>query len=184
MMHCARCVEACKCKLVSTSVPPPKCDPPEAVPSWLAHLKAGGVLAGTLGPGRLRFVTHLDVDDAGIERAIEAFHTVLGAPERSAATPGAAAMLSCDAVVVTVVSATAGRAATASAQSRARVVRRRRMRGAGEVGRRQPDRGSGEADRRDAPHPFGRRPPDRVDSRGRSRDRVSARTDGARRARA
>jgi len=25
-----------------------------------------------MGPGRLRFVTHLDVDDAGIDRAIAA----------------------------------------------------------------------------------------------------------------
>ena len=36
----------------------------------LAHLKAQGVLAtGLIG---LRFVTHLDVDRAGIERAIAA----------------------------------------------------------------------------------------------------------------
>jgi len=35
-------------------------------------LSRTGVLAGTMGPGRIRFVTHLDVDDAGLERAIEA----------------------------------------------------------------------------------------------------------------
>ena len=38
----------------------------------LAHLEAEGVLAGTLGPDRLRLVTHLDVDDEGIERACRA----------------------------------------------------------------------------------------------------------------
>jgi threonine aldolase len=45
-------------------------DPPEAVPAWIAYLAAGGVLAGPMGHGRLRFVTHLDVDDDGIDRAI------------------------------------------------------------------------------------------------------------------
>jgi len=38
----------------------------------LAHLQANGVLAGTLGPDRLRLVTHLDVDDAGVELACKA----------------------------------------------------------------------------------------------------------------
>ena len=38
----------------------------------LAHLEAEGVLGGTLGPDRLRLVTHLDVDDDGIERACRA----------------------------------------------------------------------------------------------------------------
>ncbi|MBP6676868.1 MAG: low-specificity L-threonine aldolase, partial [Vitreoscilla sp.] len=42
----------------------------ELGPALLAHLKAQGVLAtGLIG---LRFVTHLDVDDAGIDRAIAA----------------------------------------------------------------------------------------------------------------
>jgi threonine aldolase len=35
----------------------------------LAHLATGGVVAGTIGPGRVRLVTHADVDDAGIEVA-------------------------------------------------------------------------------------------------------------------
>jgi threonine aldolase len=35
----------------------------------LAHLADHGVLAGTVGPGRVRLVTHHDVDDEGIERA-------------------------------------------------------------------------------------------------------------------
>jgi threonine aldolase len=54
-------------------------DPPEAVPAWIEHLRAGGVLASTMGFGRLRFVTHLDVDDEGIERAM----TVLRPPDSS-----------------------------------------------------------------------------------------------------
>lgn len=35
----------------------------------LAHLAAHGVLAGTLGPGLVRLVTHHDVDDDGVEQA-------------------------------------------------------------------------------------------------------------------
>jgi len=31
------------------------------------------VLVGPAGPGRIRAVTHLDVDDAAIERALAAF---------------------------------------------------------------------------------------------------------------
>jgi threonine aldolase len=38
----------------------------------LAKLRAREVLAGPMGPGRIRFVTHLDVDDAKLERAIAA----------------------------------------------------------------------------------------------------------------
>ncbi|MFM2252620.1 MAG: hypothetical protein RJB68_957 [Pseudomonadota bacterium] len=60
-------------------------------PALLAHLKERGVLAtGLIG---LRFVTHLDVDAAGIDRAIEAVRSffaqaVLSAP--AAALSGAA----------------------------------------------------------------------------------------------
>lgn len=39
----------------------------------LRVLRAEGVLAGLIGPGRIRFVTHKDVDPAGIDRATEAF---------------------------------------------------------------------------------------------------------------
>jgi threonine aldolase len=39
----------------------------ELLDSW----RGQGVLAGSMGPGRIRFVTHLDVDDAGLARAIE-----------------------------------------------------------------------------------------------------------------
>ena len=55
---------------VETNMVIAEVDPPEALPGWLAHLEAGGVRAGTMGRGRLRFATHLDVDDAGIDRAI------------------------------------------------------------------------------------------------------------------
>jgi len=39
-------------------------------------LKEKGVLVGPMGARRLRLVTHRDVDAAGIERAIEAFHVL------------------------------------------------------------------------------------------------------------
>jgi threonine aldolase len=38
----------------------------------LASLRDRGVLAGAMGAGRIRFVTHLGIDDAAIGRAIEA----------------------------------------------------------------------------------------------------------------
>jgi threonine aldolase len=43
----------------------------------VAHLRDEGVLSGTIAPGVMRLVTHHDVDDAGIERAMKA---VAGAP--------------------------------------------------------------------------------------------------------
>ena len=36
----------------------------------LEALRAEGILAGAMGPGRIRFVTHLDIDDAGLDRAL------------------------------------------------------------------------------------------------------------------
>jgi threonine aldolase len=44
-------------------------DDPEKL---LDHLQGEGVLAGTIAPGTVRLVTHHDVDDAGLERAIGA----------------------------------------------------------------------------------------------------------------
>jgi threonine aldolase len=38
----------------------------------LAHLEGNGVMAGTIAPNVVRLVTHHDVDDAGIERAVGA----------------------------------------------------------------------------------------------------------------
>jgi threonine aldolase len=45
---------------------------PSLAESALERLRSAGVLAGPMGPGRLRFVTHLDVDDVAIETAIRA----------------------------------------------------------------------------------------------------------------
>jgi threonine aldolase len=38
----------------------------------LGHLRDEGVLAGSIAPGVLRMVTHHDVDDDAVERAIKA----------------------------------------------------------------------------------------------------------------
>jgi threonine aldolase len=54
--------------------------PPERLPGLLAALKERGVLAAAMGWGRLRLVTHLDVDDAGIARAVAALRAT--APAR------------------------------------------------------------------------------------------------------
>ncbi|HET9076343.1 MAG TPA: GntG family PLP-dependent aldolase [Acidimicrobiales bacterium] len=43
--------------------------PPPDPAGLLAHLGDGGVRAGTVGPGRVRLVTHADVGDDGIELA-------------------------------------------------------------------------------------------------------------------
>ncbi len=40
------------------------------------HLSAHGVLGGTIGPGVLRLVTHYDVDDEGVDRAVAAIRSV------------------------------------------------------------------------------------------------------------
>lgn len=53
----------------------------EALPApnvLCARLESEGVLILPFGSQRLRAVTHLDVDDEGIERALRAFATVLG----------------------------------------------------------------------------------------------------------
>jgi threonine aldolase len=46
-----------------------------APPAVLAHLRAEGVLAGSIAPGVLRLATHFDVDDEGVERACKALST-------------------------------------------------------------------------------------------------------------
>ncbi len=51
-------------------------DVPDAE-AFCAALEAAGVRMGTLGPGRVRAVTHLDVDRAGVERALAAARTAL-----------------------------------------------------------------------------------------------------------
>jgi threonine aldolase len=68
---------------VATRWPESGCDPARvrtnivvfrhrAPAALVDHLRAEGVLAGTIAPGVARFVTHHDVDDAGVERAIKA----------------------------------------------------------------------------------------------------------------
>jgi threonine aldolase len=52
-------------------------DPPVDPPAFLAGLAAEGVRMGAVD-GRIRAVTHLDVDDAGIEAALAAAKLVLG----------------------------------------------------------------------------------------------------------
>ena len=46
----------------------------------VAMLGERGVRVSAYGPQRVRAIAHLDVDDAGIERAIAAFREVLAAP--------------------------------------------------------------------------------------------------------
>jgi len=46
---------------------------------------AAGVLIGASGPACIRAVTHLDVDDAGISRAIDVLGGILGSPRVAAA---------------------------------------------------------------------------------------------------
>ncbi len=45
---------------------------PPAAEAVVDHLESEGVLAHTIAPGVIRLVTHLDVDDAGVEQAAKA----------------------------------------------------------------------------------------------------------------
>jgi threonine aldolase len=49
---------------------------PKRIPALLDHLKSRGVLAA--GHGQLRFVTHLDIDDRGVTRAVAAMREFTG----------------------------------------------------------------------------------------------------------
>ncbi|MBI1796051.1 MAG: aminotransferase class I/II-fold pyridoxal phosphate-dependent enzyme [Candidatus Eisenbacteria bacterium] len=53
----------------------------------LAALERRGVRMGPSGPRRIRAITHLDVDDAGAERAIAAFRAALGEALAGGASP-------------------------------------------------------------------------------------------------
>jgi threonine aldolase len=44
----------------------------------ITALLADGVEMTQMGPGRIRAVTHMDVDRAGVERALEVLRKVLG----------------------------------------------------------------------------------------------------------
>ncbi|HEX4531906.1 MAG TPA: threonine aldolase family protein [Acidimicrobiia bacterium] len=60
--------------LVETNI---VCARAAALPSGLVDaLRAEGVLAGTIDVDTVRFVTHRDVDDAGLARAIDALHRI------------------------------------------------------------------------------------------------------------
>jgi threonine aldolase len=50
---------------------------PLDAPGFAAAARAEGVLVSVLGPRLARLVTHLDVDDAGIDRAVEVLPAVL-----------------------------------------------------------------------------------------------------------
>jgi threonine aldolase len=52
--------------------------PVEDAPGLTARLAERGVEVSAAGPGRIRMLTHLDVDEPGIERALAAFGEALG----------------------------------------------------------------------------------------------------------
>ena len=45
---------------------------------FVVRLAAAGVRAGTIDARTVRLVTHKDVDDAGIDRAVAAFDAIAG----------------------------------------------------------------------------------------------------------
>jgi threonine aldolase len=51
------------------------CDASRLPTTIVDDMRERGVLSGTIDPSTVRFVTHKDVDDAGLERAIAALHT-------------------------------------------------------------------------------------------------------------
>lgn len=54
--------------------------PPWTVDRVIETLRAGQVLAGPMGPGRIRFVTHLDVGDEALERALAVLRSLPSRP--------------------------------------------------------------------------------------------------------
>jgi threonine aldolase len=44
-----------------------------------AHCRASGVLVSAVAPRRVRLVLHLDVDDAGVDRALDVLRPALAA---------------------------------------------------------------------------------------------------------
>ena len=63
---------ACRVERVRTNIVTCRHDRPDAL---IGHLGAQGILAGTIAPGVVRLVTHKDVDDEGVERALAAIAT-------------------------------------------------------------------------------------------------------------
>jgi len=56
--------------LVETNIVIAALEPPARQAEVLANLAREGVLASAMGPGRVRFVTHLGIDDAALERVL------------------------------------------------------------------------------------------------------------------
>jgi threonine aldolase len=52
---------------------------PSGSAAFLERLAAEGVAMTPLGPTAVRAVTHLDVDDAGIDRALDVLRPLVGA---------------------------------------------------------------------------------------------------------
>jgi threonine aldolase len=50
----------------------------ESPDKLLAHLEGHGILAHAIAPHTIRLVTHRDIDDAGVARAVEALRTAPG----------------------------------------------------------------------------------------------------------
>jgi threonine aldolase len=65
---------------VETNIVVAELQRPERQGAILAELEQRGVLADAMAPGRVRFVTHLGVDDAGVERAIAALRPATSLP--------------------------------------------------------------------------------------------------------
>ena len=69
---------AVRTELVETNIVPLDLSPLEIDASTIAaSCRADGVLVSVVGPRRVRLVTHLDIDDAGVERAVTALRRAL-----------------------------------------------------------------------------------------------------------
>jgi threonine aldolase len=62
--HCGLDPSAVRTNIVTFTHPEPE--------KLLAHLEGDGVLAQAIAPGTVRLVTHRDIDDAGVARAVAA----------------------------------------------------------------------------------------------------------------
>lgn len=63
---------------VETNIVIAETRPADRAPEVLRLLREAGVVAGPMGTGRVRFVTHLDVDDADLDRAMAAIRRLGG----------------------------------------------------------------------------------------------------------
>ncbi len=61
---------------VETNIVIAAVDPPSADSSILAALQEREILAAGMGPGRIRFVTHLDFDDSMLKRTLEGIRSL------------------------------------------------------------------------------------------------------------